>query len=129
MARLIPEDYAKFVAPVFDLDAIFHGRTEGVAVGRHESCEINVFSPEKADVEPKLSKDQAKVAAKKVSRKHAMIYTDGDGNYFLENLSDTNGTYINGQRIGDDLVLLNSGDAISLGPPDWEFVLKFKFEV
>ena len=129
MARFVPEGSAQLVAPEFDLDAVFTGRTEGVAIGRHESCPMNVLAPDRANVASKLSYEQARAIAKKVSRKHAVIYTDGEGNYFVENLSDTNGTYINGQKLGDDLVLLNDGDTIALGPPDWEYVIKFRFQV
>lgn len=128
MAKLVPVGFAERISPAFDLEEVFRGRSEGVAIGRHETCPLNVVAPENASKGSELTPEEAKAASKKVSRKHALLYTDGDGNYFVENLSDTNGTYINNNKLGDDLMLLNKGDTISLGPPDWEFVLKFRFK-
>ena len=128
MAKLIPTGVAQLLTPEIDLEAVFQGRTEGLAIGRHESCPINVIRPKDVESAARLSVEEQKAVVKKVSRKHAVLYTDGDGNYFLENLSETNGTYINNQKLDDDLMLLNDGDEFTLGPPDWEFVMKFKFE-
>ncbi len=127
MAKLIPEGVAKLLMPEVDLDEVFQGRAEGLAIGRHDSCPINVIRPDEVQSETKLSPEEQRAVVKKVSRRHAVIYTDGDGNYFLENLSETNGTYINNQRLDEDLMLLNDGDEITLGPPDWEFVIKLRF--
>lgn len=127
MAKLEPVGFAERISPTFDLEQVFRGCDESVAIGRHETCPLNVISPQNASKGSDLTQDEARAASKKVSRKHALLYTDGDGNYFVENLSDTNGTYVNNNKLGDDLVLLNNGDTISLGPPDWEFVLKFRF--
>ena len=129
MAKLIPEGVAQLLTPVIDLDEVFQGRTEGLAIGRHDSCPINVIRPSEVQAAAKLTPEEERAVVKKVSRKHAVLYTDGDGNYFLENLSETNGTYINNQKLDDDLMLLNGGDEITLGPPDWEFVIKFRFVV
>jgi len=128
MAKLVPEGFAQLISPVFDLDKIFEGRTEGAAIGRQEGCPLSVVAPDRVDVTSKLTPEEARAISKKVSRKHAVLYSDGDGNYFIENLSDTNGTYVNNQKLGEDLMLLNDGDAVALGPPDWEFVLKYRFE-
>jgi len=128
MAKLIPDGVAQLLTPEFDLDSVFQGRTEGLAIGRHDSCPINVIRPNDVKAGARLTPEEQRAVVKKVSRKHAVLYTDGDGNYFLENLSETNGTYVNNQKLDEDLMLLNDGDEITLGPPDWEFVVKFRFE-
>ncbi len=48
-----------------------------------------------------------------VSRKHARLTFQG-GKYVLEDLGSTNGTFVNGQRLGS-AVVLKSGDVVSLG--------------
>lgn len=48
-----------------------------------------------------------------VSRKHARLTFQG-GKYVLEDLGSTNGTFVNGQRLANPVVL-KSGDVISLG--------------
>lgn len=49
-----------------------------------------------------------------VSRIHAKI-TQQDGNLFIENLSHTNFTYVNNEKIPEGRVELKSGDEIGLG--------------
>ncbi len=49
-----------------------------------------------------------------VSRIHAGIYKDEMGNYLIEDLHSLNGTFVNGQRIGRPVRLMNA-DRISLG--------------
>jgi len=49
-----------------------------------------------------------------VSRVHASIQRDGDSLY-LSDIDSTNGTFLNGQRLGDDPQLLHDGDTIRLG--------------
>jgi len=48
-----------------------------------------------------------------ISRQHARIIRRGQ-NLWLEDLNSTNGTYLNGQRIFEP-VLLRAGDEIRLG--------------
>jgi len=48
-----------------------------------------------------------------ISRKHARLTFQG-GKYVLEDLSSTNGTFVNGQRLAGPAVL-KSGDVISFG--------------
>ena len=48
-----------------------------------------------------------------VSRKHARLAFQG-GKYVIEDLGSTNGTFVNGQRLSN-AVVLKSGDVISLG--------------
>ncbi len=49
-----------------------------------------------------------------VSRKHARIYREGDG-YYLQDLKSTNGTYLNGIKLGLAEKPLLSGDKIKIG--------------
>ncbi len=55
-----------------------------------------------------------------VSRKHARISYDTTG-YVIEDLSSSNGTFVNGERIQAPRLLAN-GDQVNLGP-DVEFIL------
>jgi len=48
-----------------------------------------------------------------VSGLHAIITRDADGNYTIEDQKSTNGSTVNGEKIGS--VQLNSGDIIMLG--------------
>jgi len=50
-----------------------------------------------------------------VSRKHAQIrWEDHDHTYHLLDMKSANGTFVNGRRVADDL-LLRDGDLIELG--------------
>ena len=48
-----------------------------------------------------------------ISRKHSRLSFQG-GKYVLEDLGSTNGTFVNGQRLGGPVVL-KPGDVVSLG--------------
>ncbi len=52
----------------------------------------------------------------KVSRKHAEIGLYGPEAYVLRDLASTNGTWVNGRRIGEK-IRLNNGDLIQIGDP------------
>ena len=56
-----------------------------------------------------------------VSRKHAEIFLDDDGNIFLTDLNSTSGTYVNGKKITESVFLV-AGDVVKLGEAqlDWE---------
>ena len=60
-----------------------------------------------------------------VSRQHASIHGDADG-YWILDLESSNGTFLNGERIGGDRRRLRSLDRISLGaveaPVYWLFM-------
>lgn len=47
------------------------------------------------------------------SRRHARIYST-DGAWWVEDIGSTNGTFVNGHRIGGR-VLLNRGDVVTVG--------------
>jgi len=49
-----------------------------------------------------------------VSRRHAMMTQSDDGTYVFEDLSSTNGSVVNGERIIEPIVL-NNGDTLLLG--------------
>lgn len=55
-----------------------------------------------------------------VSKKHFKIVED-EGEYYLEDLNSSNGTFLNGQRI-EDMVKLSNGDRISIGNIEFLFV-------
>ena len=49
-----------------------------------------------------------------VSRRHAVLVRQPDGNYTIEDLGSTNGTFINGVRI-QGATLLNEGNTVDFG--------------
>jgi len=54
-----------------------------------------------------------------VSRNHAQLIQDGNNNLYIRDLSSTNGTYVNNQKIiAENNVLLKEGDVIFLGNPN-----------
>ena len=50
-----------------------------------------------------------------ISRNHAQIGWGPDGAYYLEDLGSTNGTLVNGQKVGADPHLLVENDRITIG--------------
>jgi hypothetical protein len=84
-------------------------REETVTIGRDESCAICLDMP-------------AVQSARLVSSQHAHI-AHREGNYIVfdgtpEGKPSTNGTFVNGQRVGKDGRKLDDGDAITLASPD-----------
>ncbi len=55
-----------------------------------------------------------------VSKKHLKIVQD-EGDYYLEDLSSANGTYLNEDRV-EDVVKLESGDILKVGNIEFLFV-------
>ncbi|MFZ4811894.1 MAG: FHA domain-containing protein [Ilumatobacteraceae bacterium] len=53
-----------------------------------------------------------------VSQIHARVFTS-EGTTWLEDLGSTNGTYLNGERVTNGVVL-NKGDRIQIGASIWE---------
>jgi pSer/pThr/pTyr-binding forkhead associated (FHA) protein len=64
--------------------------------------------------------NQLRLAGRFVSRRHALIIFQ-NGQYVLRDRDSTNGTYVNGQRVGE--YVLRSGDRIQIGPSVLEFQL------
>jgi len=57
----------------------------------------------------------------RVSRRHALIHLQGDGEWWLVDLGSSNGTYVNRARISQPM-LLRDGDRLEFGP----FALVFR---
>lgn len=66
-----------------------------------------------------------------VNKYHAELFVDAEGNVFLTDLSSMNGTYVNGKRVHDPL-LLKEGDILKIAQNitiDWTRVLPKKQKV
>lgn len=79
------------VAPL--LLALDRAESDRLLVGRHPACDVVVGDPS-------------------VSRRHAQL-TLRDGTWVLQDLASTNGTRVNGQRVGR--TSLRTGDILALG--------------
>lgn len=55
------------------------------------------------------------LADPEVSRQHARMARDENGDYKIQDLGSTNGTFVNGQRLGGEPYLLSAGQQIVLG--------------
>jgi len=51
----------------------------------------------------------------RVSRRHALIHVQGEGEWWLVDLGSSNGTYVNGSRVSQP-IRLRDADVISFGP-------------
>lgn len=63
-----------------------------------------------------------------VSRKHAVIMPDGDGNYILRDLGSTNGTHVNGAPV-EGTRILKDGEKIFVGDTVLRFALADKMDI
>lgn len=70
-----------------------------VLIGRTSECDVILYDPG-------------------VSRKHARIFSEGNG-FFVEDMGSSNGTRVNGETVKKQA--LKDGDAISLGPVVFAF--------
>jgi pSer/pThr/pTyr-binding forkhead associated (FHA) protein len=57
-----------------------------------------------------------------VSRQHCVIITT-DSEVVVRDLNSRNGTYVNGERVGEEAVLL-TGDVLRVGPLEFEMVIE-----
>ncbi len=80
--------------------------SESEVIGRGKKCDIVIGD-------------------KYLSVKNTRIFKNS-GKFFLEDLGSTNGTYLNGKKLGDKAVELLDGDKISLGRTNFLFVLPGK---
>ncbi len=55
------------------------------------------------------------LADPEVSRQHARMARDENGDYKIQDLGSTNGTFVNGQRLGGEPYTLSAGQEIVLG--------------
>jgi two-component system cell cycle response regulator len=60
------------------------------------------------------------VSRSSVSRSHARVYIDDDGNWWVEDLNSTNGTFVNEQRIRAQQ--LNDSDQVRFGDAIYKFL-------
>jgi hypothetical protein len=70
-----------------------HANSEQLLVGRHPACDLVLGEPS-------------------VSRRHAQL-THRDGKWVIQDLASTNGTLVNGERVGR--AALRAGDLVTLG--------------
>jgi pSer/pThr/pTyr-binding forkhead associated (FHA) protein len=61
------------------------------------------------------------IAESFLSGKHAM-FTRQERSYLIEDLGSTNGTFVNGEKLGDMAVILKDGDRIRMGQLDFLYV-------
>ncbi len=94
---LVPEDTGIWIRIEEGLDA---GRTETLSSGG-----VYTIGREGADIP---------LQDVKVSRKHAEIGLYGPGAYMVRDLASTNGTLLNGKRVGDR-ARLSHGDVVRVG--------------
>ena len=59
-----------------------------------------------------------------ISKDHAIIEFDEDGNAIIKDLNSSNGTYVNGQRLKFNPIRLKTGDKITFGKYDMEFIFE-----
>jgi len=60
------------------------------------------------------------VSRSSVSRQHARLFVDDDGNWWVEDLSSTNGTFVNEQRVRTQQ--LNDADQVRFGDAIYKFL-------
>jgi predicted component of type VI protein secretion system len=82
--------------------------TAGNAVGKEVTVDDELLLGREVPGEGRLEDDI------ELSRKHARIARRAEGEWVIEDLGSRNGTFVNGARI-DEQVLLAAGDAIELG--------------
>lgn len=66
-----------------------------------------------------------------VNKYHAELFVDADGNVFLTDLSSMNGSFVNGKRVYEP-ILLKEGDVLKIAGNitiDWQRVLPMKPKV
>ena len=59
-----------------------------------------------------------------ISKDHAIIEFDEDGNAIIKDLNSSNGTYVNGQKLKVVPIRLKTGDKITFGKYDMEFIFE-----
>jgi len=68
----------------------------------------------------RMPRNTVQILDRILSKVHAQIVRLKDGTYILKDLGSLNGTYVNGQRVGE--LQLNNGDEISMGATLLRFV-------
>ncbi len=86
----------------------------------HATFELEVKS---GDVLGRLAQGQKYLAPyKTVSRRHLRFYLEG-GEWYVEDLGSTHGTYLNGHRLHRE-ALLKSGDRLQIGAENPPLILQ-----
>ena len=62
-----------------------------------------------------------------VSRSHAFLFQDNNGNVFISDSNSTNGTYVNGNRVYDEIIL-NKLDILTVGNTVIDWAIYFNNE-
>ncbi len=96
MEERTEQDYPVLIAQSGPLDGQRWLIDQDLVIGRDPNCEIIIVTPDK-----------------QVSRRHAMISTDGD-EIFLSDLGSKNGTHLNSERVSSTPVKLQDGDTIQI---------------
>lgn len=63
---------------------------------------------------------EVRIQASEVSRHHAVVFRQG-GRHWLHDAGSTNGTWRNRDRVGEDPVVIQPGDALRFGPVGFTF--------
>jgi ABC transport system ATP-binding/permease protein len=62
------------------------------------------------------------LSSERASRRHARVYGDGEGAFWVADLGSRHGTSLNGERFRDDARMLQSGDAIAFDGEVMRFI-------
>jgi pSer/pThr/pTyr-binding forkhead associated (FHA) protein len=84
-------------------DFVLEGARQ-VLIGRSSNCDLQVDDPT-------------------VSRRHCSIDTDGEA-VWVRDIGSMNGTYINGEKIGQPQFVLHDGDVLRLGNHEFRITLE-----
>ncbi|MDD3766281.1 MAG: FHA domain-containing protein [Eubacteriales bacterium] len=87
----------------FDVDSVYPLDTEHIIIGRSEKCDISINDLY-------------------MSTRHVQLWFE-DGEWYIADLGSTNGTYINGRKMKDEPLILDSGDTIKIGQLEFLVVI------
>ncbi len=88
----------------FDVNLAYQLTHNEMVIGRDSGCDISI--------------DDLYLSAR-----HIKLYNKDD-EWYIVDLGSTNGTYINGERMVDDILILDSGDKIRIGQLEFLVVLE-----
>lgn len=87
----------------FDIKKSYPLENEVVIIGRGEDCTISI--------------DDLYMSAR-----NTQLWLE-DGEWYIADMGSTNGTYINGERMTDEPLILDSGDKIRIGQVEFIIVI------
>ena len=85
------------------MDSVYPLDTEHIIIGRSEKCDISINDLY-------------------MSTRHVQLCFE-DGEWYIADLGSTNGTYINGRKMKDEPLILDSGDTIKIGQLEFLVVI------